>query len=161
LRELELWSQNGRFGLRMGATQTNALLDACASAGSHETGGLLIGTYSERHECAIVTLVSGPAPDSRSGPTWFHRGTRGVQHLLDRYWRRRTGFYLGEWHFHPHAAPMPSSVDHRSMGRIARSPLYNCPEPVLLILGGDPRGTWSVSALVCPRDADPIPLDRL
>jgi integrative and conjugative element protein (TIGR02256 family) len=158
MRELELWSSDGKFGLRVGAAQTSALLNACAAAGANETGGVLVGFYSERHYCAIVTLVSGAAADSRSGRTWFHRGTGGVQDLLDRFWRRRTGFYLGEWHFHPHAAPVPSHLDHRSMEGIARSPLYNCPEPVLLILGGDPRGLWSVSAVVFQRDAEPIEL---
>lgn len=161
MRELEFWSGDRRFGLRLGADQTAKILDECASAGGNETGGLLIGTYSESHNCAVVTLVCGPAPDSRAGPTWFHRGTRGVQRLLDRYWQRRAGFYLGEWHFHPFAAPIPSGTDYRSIRRIAHSELYNCPEPILLIVGGDPRGAWTASAAVFPRDREPVTLHPL
>jgi integrative and conjugative element protein (TIGR02256 family) len=158
MHELEFWSKDRKYGLRLGVAQTSALREACAAAGPNETGGLLIGTYNEILDCAVVTRVCRPAPDSRAGFTWFYRGTRGVQILLDSYWRRRAGFYLGEWHFHPHAAPSPSDVDNGSMRGISQSLLYNCPEPVLLIVGGNPKGAWSAAAFVFPREANPVSL---
>lgn len=159
MRDLEFWSRDGRFGLRVGSARTRAILVACRVAGTDETGGVLIGTYSAEHDCATVTRVCGPAPDSRFGPTWFHRGVHGVQQILDRYWRRGAGFYLGEWHFHPYAEPVPSGIDHGSMRGIARSSPYNCPEPVLLIIGGDPRGAWNAAAFVFLRGSRPVRLD--
>lgn len=136
------------------------LLRECERAKSRETGGILIGVYSDTRDRAIVERVTGPTRDSQSGPNWFYRGVMGLQRLLDQLWSRGDGYYLGEWHFHPQAAPDPSGIDHRSMRGISRSDLYNCPEPVLLIIGGDPRGVWRASALVFPRNGEVVALEH-
>lgn len=123
----------------------------CRDAGEVETGGILIGRYTERHDCAVVDHVTGPTEDSRATRTRFRRGTAGLQKLLDRLWRRERRYYLGEWHFHPGAASEPSSVDRRQLRSIARDPGYSCPEPILLIIGGNPSGDWTATAFVFPR----------
>lgn len=159
---LEFWSEDRRFGLHVGEEHVRRVLKTCRSARELETGGILIGRYSETHDRAFVVRVSGAPRDSRAGRTWFERGVEGLQKLLDSHWHRREGFYIGEWHFHPGAAPVPSDVDHRTMRRIAAaSDFYNCPEPVLLVIGGDPSAQWSVSATVFPDGRIPIPLRRI
>ena len=157
---LEFWSADGKFGLQIAAAQTRTIITACKAAGRNETGGVLIGTYSADHDCAIVKRVCGPPPDSQFGPTWFFRGVRGVQQVVDQYWRRRTGYYLGEWHFHTFARPELSDLDRRSIRGIAASVLYNCPEPILLLIGGDPAGEWNASAWAFRRGNSPVPLQR-
>jgi hypothetical protein len=33
----------------------------------------------------------------------------------------------------------------------AKDPAYNCPEPVMLLVGGDPDSKWNVRAFVFPK----------
>jgi integrative and conjugative element protein (TIGR02256 family) len=133
-------------------------LDWCVRAEGVETGGILMGRYSAAHDCALVTEVLGPPGDSRSGPTWFVRGVAGLQAALNRAWGRRREYYLGEWHLHPSAAPTPSGVDYAQMAEVANTSSWRCPEPVLLIVGGDPTQTWRALALVVTRQGQRVVL---
>lgn len=148
---LEFWSADGRNGMSVGAACVGEILRTCADAGRRETGGILVGSYrsvgGSALDCAVVSDASGPPEDSRAGTTWFERGVRGLQRLLDDRWRRGN-FYLGEWHFHPFAGTTPSRQDLESLAGIASNPQYRCPEPVVLIVGGDPSGAWRSSAFV-------------
>lgn len=135
-KELCLRSTDNRFGIRLEATHVACLIAECQKARNQETGGILIGHYSRDHAVAFVTEVTSAPIDSVRGATWFDRGVRGLKRKLQISWRKAHTFYLGEWHFHPGASPNPSSVDSTQMTRIATSPLYACPEPILLIVGG-------------------------
>ncbi len=123
----------------------------CRKAKRSETGGILAGRYSEGHDCAVVTEVTGPPPDSRSGPTWFKRGVRGLQQLIERLWGQGRAYYLGEWHYHPYGPPNPSKADVAQMTEIASSNGYSCPEPLLLIIGGDPKMGLEIKVFVFQR----------
>jgi integrative and conjugative element protein (TIGR02256 family) len=155
---LEFWAENRRFGLRIGEQQTRSLLTKCESADGDETGGVLVGAYTDNFRCAVVDHVSGAPKDSSAGPNWFLRGTRGLQQMLDRFWKGGQGHYLGEWHFHPNASPQMSNVDADAITRISRSAWYNCPEPILLIIGGKPPMNWSAAATVFTRGGERIQL---
>ena len=124
-----------------------SLLRYCVDAGQNETGGILIGHYTPLRDQAVITQLTGPPPDSTAGPTWFVRGVTGLQRLINRAWRRRD-FYLGEWHFHPFAAAEPSDRDRRQILDFAKNPNYRCPEPVLLVVGGDPSAGGELSMVV-------------
>lgn len=128
-------SADNRFGLDINANCIDGILTYVQKAGNKETGGILIGSYSKQRDIAIVSKITGPPKDSRSGHTWFSRGTRGLQFLLNKYWQANQ-YYLGEWHFHPNSSPDPSFCDKTQMTQIASSRQYNCPEPLLLIIGG-------------------------
>jgi integrative and conjugative element protein (TIGR02256 family) len=101
----------------------------------NETGGILIGYYSEDFKTAHITMVTGPPKDSKSGPTWFHRGTKGLKKLLLKKWEYQE-FYIGEWHFHPDGPVEPSPQDIKQMIEISVSRRYNCPEPLMIIVAG-------------------------
>jgi integrative and conjugative element protein (TIGR02256 family) len=146
--ELEFWTDDVLFGLKITREVLESILTHCRDAGNAETGGILIGEYSDRHDCAMVHQATGPTEDSVATRTRFRRGTAGLQKLLDRLWRRERRYYLGEWHFHPGAAPEPSGIDRRQLLSIARDPGYHCPEPVLVIIGGNPPGEWTAAAYV-------------
>lgn len=158
--DLELTSEDARFHVRIRGATLKRILRICRCAGRLETGGILVGQYSAGLDCARVGAASGPPADSERGATWFQRGTRGLQAWLDRQWESRGDHYLGEWHFHPYAAPIPSPTDRRQLEAIASTTSYGCPEPLLLIVGGDPAGKWSVSAHIFPRGRPSIPLTR-
>ena len=150
--DLEFWSDDRQFGLLIAEKQVAEMLHLCRRVSPFETGGILLGHYAASHDRAIVTEITRAPADSQSGSTWFVRGVRGLQQKLDRLWQRNQAYYLGEWHFHPFGPPRPSPTDQGQMQEISHSKQYHCPEPVLLILGGDPKAEWSASAYVFPKD---------
>ncbi len=157
--EVQFWSPDNRFGVKIGSESVRRILHYCNQSTPNETGGILLGRYSPAHDCALVQRVTGPPADSQMGKSWFVRGVRGLQAKLDALWHRRGGFYLGEWHFHPFGQPIPSSVDVKQLHEIAESRFYQCPEPLLIILGGDPLNSWTMrSFLFRRRHKSPIEL---
>ena len=157
---VELWSPDGRFGLRVPNRILVRLLRLCELSNTRETGGILVGRYTDARNCALITDMSPPPKDSKSGRAWFARGVHGLQVWLDRLWRSVRHYYVGEWHFHPGGPSSPSDVDSQQMHAIARSLLYQCPEPILFILGGDTKVSWTIGAYVYPRAEDRIELAR-
>ena len=127
---------NSQFGIRIPLSELRQVIGWCKDSEANETGGLLIGRYAEGQRVAVVTEAL-PAPvDSKAGPNWFVRGIRALNAKLKWRWNSGRGYYLGEWHFHPGGAPIPSNPDCTQMRSISESAGYSCPEPVLLIIGG-------------------------
>jgi integrative and conjugative element protein (TIGR02256 family) len=155
-------SSDGRFGLLLDEHRAEELLRFARRAGRRETGGVLVGYYEHTLDRACVTQVSAPPPGSRGSGWTFERGSAGLREWLASLWnaRRRT-YYLGEWHFHPRASPEASGQDRAQMMALAASREYACPEPVLLILGGDPRDSWDMRAYVFPVRERGIELRRV
>lgn len=157
-REIELWSQDWRFGLRMRRGSVEKILKLCADAGDEETGGILVGYYTHDCRCAVAIGISDPPLDSHQGRSWFQRGQEGLQAWLTSLWTTRQLYYLGEWHFHPSNSAGPSSIDIRQMEDISNSESYQCPEPVLLIVGGIPENLVEIRACAFPRGSKHIKL---
>lgn len=132
----------------------------CINAGLNETGGILIGHYSEDGSTAIVFEATARPADSLANRTTFQRGSKGLRSLLQNRWKAGK-YYVGEWHFHPRGLPEPSSDDFESMKNIAANLNYQCPEPVMIILGGNPAGTYSLSASVFPFGDSPVRLREM
>jgi len=127
-------SRDGRFNISISQSIMDKIIALCIKANNIETGGILIGYYNTGHEWAMVTEATKPSKDSDSGSTWFYRGIAGLQQKLYKLWPRRK-YYLGEWHYHPNGAAIPSQTDMNQMKSISISTKYNCPEPILLIVG--------------------------
>jgi len=148
----------GRYTVSLSESTAKNMLSWCKKASGMETGGIILGRYSDDLKCAEISRVLGPASDSSSGRTWFIRGIRGLNRLLHMLWTLRKDYYLGEWHYHPNASPKPSLIDIAQLKVIARSESYNCPEPILIIFGGGPQGKWSMSINVFLRSGESIAL---
>jgi len=149
----EAWSENKKYGLRIPEKMVQKILQFCKNAGDIETGGILVGYYNRRHDCAIVTDCSAPPKDSQHGKHRFYRGIRGLQKWLVKLWHLgQKQYYLGEWHFHPLTVPNPSSIDINQLKSNAESKTYHCPEPIIFIIGGDPDGKWSCKSLTYIKD---------
>ena len=129
-------TNNCQFGIRIPLAILRQVIEWCGDSKGLETGGLLIGRYAEGQRVAVVTEALPAPSDSKGGPTWFVRGIRALNAKLKWRWNSGEGYYLGEWHFHPGGAPVPSNPDCSQMRLIATSASYSCPEPVLLIVGG-------------------------
>jgi integrative and conjugative element protein (TIGR02256 family) len=157
MRDIEFWSRDRQFGLVIPQRKMSRILRICCETIPVETGGILVGSYTDDLTCALVTDVSKAPLDSTSGKTWFNRGILGLQLWLDRLWHSKR-FYLGEWHFHPYARPNPSHIDIKQMEKISHASKYNCPEPILIIVGGDPNDSWQTSAHVFPKNRESVEL---
>ncbi len=128
-------SDSKKFIVELPQASLDSILEHVRNANKKETGGILIGVYSENHSTAIISLVTGPPSDSASGFYWFKRGIKGLKQIIEKCWTNNS-YYLGEWHFHPMSSPKPSSQDIKQIREIAFSNQYNCPEPIMLIIGG-------------------------
>ena len=160
MADQEFWSVDRQFGMKCPEKVLAHILGACKQSGLNETGGILVGFYEEGLDCAQVTAAASAPSDSQKGRTWFHRGTDGLQLWLNDLWHRKRHFYLGEWHFHPFASPVPSRADIEQMQQIADAPFYRCPEPLLLLIGGDPSAEWVMSVFVFPQKRSPLALPQ-
>ena len=124
------------------------LIEAATAAGGHETGGILIGRYTDSR-LAIVEHATTAPRDSRRGHGWFERGTDGLEEILQRHWDapvRR--YYIGEWHFHPSPDGTPSDQDMAQMFEVASQQRYDCKHPVLMIISHDMEGAWLFRVLL-------------
>lgn len=130
------------------------MLEMCRAAGKRETGGILIGRHSEDRSTAVILETTGRPKDSLFSWATFSRGSHGLRALLESRWSENS-FYLGEWHFHPGGSPNPSHQDILSMKKIASDPDYQCPFPLLLIIGGNSRRDYLVSCTVFLGVAEP------
>jgi integrative and conjugative element protein (TIGR02256 family) len=155
---IEFWSEVRAFGLRVPAGALSRMLDLSRGAAPEETGGVLVGYYTEAQDCAVVTGVSEAPPDSRSGRNFFVRGIAGLQRWLNGLWRTERRFYLGDWHSHPGEAPRASPTDIIQLKEIAEDESRKCPEPVALLIGGAAADANDVAAYVYPRHAGLIEL---
>ncbi|MBL7076275.1 MAG: Mov34/MPN/PAD-1 family protein [Kiritimatiellae bacterium] len=104
-----------------------------------ETGASVYGTYSRDGFHAAV-LGNGPvASDSVCGRFSFLRGAKGATSCFSDIFKRSRGrqHYVGEWHSHPGGPTTPSTLDNRTLRAIAVDRATNCPECILLLIGGD------------------------
>ncbi|MFC5527858.1 Mov34/MPN/PAD-1 family protein [Cohnella yongneupensis] len=145
----EFYSKDRKFGLLLPEDLVSNLMNNATHSYPNETGGILIGRYSNNLTIAEVSHISTGSIDSKKYPTQFYRGTAGLQKLLSDAWEKDRSYYLGEWHTHPNGFPIPSDPDKRQMTEISKSKKYVCPEPVLLILGEIPI-KWTFGAFVFP-----------
>ncbi len=158
---LQFQSSDGKYGFVIGQENLSKILEACILSGHNETGGILVGYYTKKHDIAVLTAVSTAPADSRHGRNWFERGVHGLQYWLRSLWNSKRYYYLGEWHFHPNQSPTPSGEDMQQMRSIAESARYRCPEPLLLVIGGNPRGNWTAQVSLFPRAKDVVELIQL
>lgn len=158
---LNFKSVDGEFSLSLSLNLWEELRQLCQRAGLLETGGILVGHYNYELSCAVITQIIGPTVDSKGGKSWFFRGVKGLQLILNNLWQSRQEYYLGEWHFHPFASPTPSQQDVKQMQQIAKTAAYNCPEPLLLIVGGNPNDNTVLSTYIIRSEGKPIELVQL
>jgi hypothetical protein len=145
----EFRSPDRQFGLKLPESEIARMAGFCKKAERKETGGILVGLYTDGLDFAVVTAASKAPRDSQAGPTWFRRGVSGLQRWLKRLWKSKR-FYIGEWHYHPFSPPDPSGTDVSEMTEVSNDSGYRCPEPVLVIIGGDPTGDLRIRVFVFP-----------
>ncbi len=151
-------ANDGRYSVQLNEQVVTSLVANITSARRKETGGIILGFYNGDLNCAIVSSVTGAPKDSKSSLTWFYRGLKGLQDLINRQWQQKI-YYLGEWHYHPNSTATPSKTDIDQMLQIARDHRYHCPEPLLLIIGGNPE-IFEIRIFVTLKDGQIIELKQ-
>ncbi len=155
-------TQDKKYGLILDDGMVEKLLGFCKASRIVETGGILVGYYSKKHDWAIVSDISGPPKDSKHRRSSFIRGINGLQHWLNRLWTTADHYYyLGEWHYHPLASPYASQIDIEQLKEHAENGPLNCPEPIMVIVGGDPSGSWEVKAYVYPKGEELLEMETI
>ena len=137
---------DGKYSVCFSKKTKQKLIELCSKANPKETGGILIGTYSKDQSTAIISTIVPAPKNSISKHFSFLRGTKGLLKILDRAWDQGK-YYLGEWHYHPNAQPNPSDQDIRQMNELSKCTDLHCPEPVLIIVGGN-SDEWTFNVMV-------------
>jgi integrative and conjugative element protein (TIGR02256 family) len=118
-----------------------------------EAGGVLLGRYLLDSCDIVVDDLTEPLPGDSRGRCFFHRAQAAHQRIIEQAWRASGGTctYLGEWHTHPEAYPMPSSTDRRDWRRKLRHDQY-FDRLLFLIVGTSAVAGWhgSRSQLIQP-----------
>lgn len=127
---------SGQYALRLTTESWQQIERECDRSSAIETGGVLLGHYTNDRSTAVATEALPPPKDSRRSRSSFHRGVAGLYALLAKRWKGalRT-YYIGEWHYHPASIVEPSGEDLAQMHAINRDPRYRCREPIMLIIG--------------------------
>ncbi|HEV2899545.1 MAG TPA: ThiF family adenylyltransferase [Pseudaminobacter sp.] len=104
-----------------------------------ETGGVLFGQVDEFLKVVWIDEVSGPPPDSMASPEGFVCGTSGVMEMHEEKLKRASGSitFVGMWHTHPQALPVPSPTDLRAMRQLLQDKTsFRGRRFLMLIVGG-------------------------
>jgi integrative and conjugative element protein (TIGR02256 family) len=121
-----------------------------------ETGGVLLGWRDATDVC--VTNIIGPGPRATHDRTSFMPDAdwqaEQVALLYSQSGRRLA--YLGDWHTHPGAAPIPSARDRKTLRVISRHRPARCPNPIMVILGQVHEGErWTTAGHSVVRECFP------
>ena len=143
---LEYMSSDGSFGVSLPVAVLKKMHQECTNALPNETGGILVGSYSKDLKFAIIGNMLGKSKNSILRRSSFTREGHDYLQALDQLWTKNQ-YYLGEWHYHPLSSPSPSSRDTETMKTLSQDKGLNCPEPVLIIIGGG-KNTWTISVSV-------------
>jgi len=154
MNELVFQNKEGSLGVILPNNIRSQLLSLCEDFYPLETGGIIIGNYSSDLTWAKITRIIGPQQHSKHKRSSFFRSNYGIKSILDEEWALGN-YYLGEWHYHPDFSSSPSHRDIRQMRAFSKNRKLNCPEPVLLIIGGK-KDNWSINVNVISKHIVPL-----
>lgn len=117
---------------------------AATSRFRHEVGGILLGSYRDRH--LHILDATGPQSADRWSRTRFSRSPKGHQSYAQEAWRRSDGLitHIGEWHSHPEPYPVPSVIDRASWVKARQDQQRAL---AFIIVGMAGRGVWLTAEL--------------
>jgi integrative and conjugative element protein (TIGR02256 family) len=127
------------------------LIAECERIDPCETGGVLLGYWGDGTQEPVITHSVGPGPDALHEPVRF-RPDQPYQlaEIASLYESsERTIQYLGDWHSHPSGSGGLSTVDRRTLRRIARCRTARAACPLMLVLAGE--SAWEPTAWIQER----------
>lgn len=133
-------TEDNKYGIEISEEHLRYMFLTSKESEPYETGGVIIGKYSEDKKCAHVSEIIEIKNKSKIFRICrFLLKGKILSSILEEKWQKTKGseYYLGEWHSHPVNCPKPSSVDIKTMSRISNNVREECNAPLLLILGYD------------------------
>lgn len=112
--------------------------------GALEAGGVLLGRELLVTGDLVVDAITAPmAGDVRTRTSFFRAAPLHQRHILEA-WRGSGGTcgYLGEWHTHPEARPIPSGADRDDWSRRLVEDLVGARFSLFVIVGTRVLGAW-------------------
>lgn len=111
------------------------------SAAPLETGGVLLGYWSEAPTSPVVTHALGPGPNAIHEQNRFVPDYDFHEREIARLYRAADSAlaYLGDWHSHPRSPGYLSKSDCATLCRIASSRAARAPRPLMIILAFGPE----------------------
>ena len=111
-----------------------------------ETGGVLLGYWSQTEDDVVIHHAVGPGPNATHKRLRFHPDSQfheaEIARIYEMSGRRHT--YLGDWHTHPRGGLRLSVRDLRTLSRIARTREARVSVPIMIILAGDEK-EWKIA----------------
>jgi integrative and conjugative element protein (TIGR02256 family) len=143
-----------------GSAAATILGEAVRSRDGYETGGILLG-HLHNGGTAEIRHAGDPGLVAVRQPTFFLRDLDHAQRLAEKAFTRDGSIWIGEWHTHPAAAPVPSDRDLDTYARLLADPDLDFQVVVSIILAG--QGDWSDPVVACawacyPERAEAVPL---
>ena len=133
--------------------------EAGRSRDGNETGGILLGHLHDG--AAEIRTAGGPGPVAVRQPTFFLRDLDHARRLAGEAFARDGSVWIGEWHTHPTAAPVPSDRDLHTYARLLADPDLGFESLVAIIIAAtDPGWVDPIArAWICyPNRAEAVPL---
>lgn len=121
-----------------------------------ETGGAIFGWESEG--IIVVACACGPGPRAKHRLRSFEPApgtTKAAMLAVASASKGRYG-YLGSWHTHPRAAPVPSSIDIGTAKAMAEQEDLRLPAPLLLIISTTGTSLHVEPRNLCAWQWDPV-----
>lgn len=128
------------------------------SRDGNETGGILLGHL--RDGVAEIRVAGGPGPVAVRQPAFFLRDLGHAQQLAHDAFTRNGSIWVGEWHTHLAAAPVPSERDLATYAGLLADPDLGFETVVAIIAVASPQWDRPVAyAWACSdNQAVPVPL---
>lgn len=103
----------------------------------NESGGILLGKKQNGCYKYEITKITTPSKDDFSTPFSFIRSKKKAQKILNKEWQDSQGIvnYLGEWHTHSVANPIPSYVDRAFIRQLQKDRTNQFKHFFMFILG--------------------------
>jgi len=141
---MDFWTEDKKIGIKISKYIIQNLFSKCRKSKDIETGGILLGYYCMNYTCAIIEEITDSPEDSKKGRAYFIRGVKGLQKIIDKFWKNNKIYYLGEWHYHPADSRRLSGTDINQIKAITDSNQYNCPEPICIIVSKKNNSEYNI-----------------
>jgi integrative and conjugative element protein (TIGR02256 family) len=113
----------------------------------NETGGSLLGYFSNRKRDIVITSLVDAGPNSRHNTTSFTPDYTFQEEEIGKKYHQsgRIFIYLGDWHTHPNGSLALSQKDVKVLQNISNHNPARNRSPVMVLLAGSQQN-WRLKA---------------
>ena len=149
-----IWrTSDGRYQVQVSDEVVDRMRSLAIEHAPNEVGTSLVGFYSDDGSTATIDELAPLTSDSRGTRTTFVRGVLGLADYFSKVLKGSGGqrHYVGEWHSHPNGSVLASPTDDCNQLAIAKEAQTDCPEAVLMIIGGEAMSFPEIAVFVYSR----------